>query len=161
MDTIPEGDVGTAISSASGIFGFVTVIFALIGVIIMIVTIWKCIQAFLKQDMGGFIRTLLFGGVSALLCLNLQLGVNLINSGAGIVGNLVDTVTNTLDAGGDAGTSGTAPTGPGAVPLPGKEGCALVRVVVASEMASDNSGAISHFRSDAVGVRTPMLRKWT
>ena len=116
--TIPGGDPSTAIETASGVLGIVQNVFTIIGVAIMIFTIWNAIRHFLSQDIADLVKTLVFGGIAAILCFNIQYGVDIINAGGNLVSNVISTVTDTL--GSEGGTSGPTgvPTDP--VPVPPK-----------------------------------------
>lgn len=120
---IPCPDQAKIINNASGVFEVVQSGFFLIGLIITIMVVWRAVQGFLGGDLAKVARTIIFGGLAAILCFDLNLGVSLVQSGTGLVSKVVSTISNTV--GGDAapaestGTPATgAPAAPPAPPLP-------------------------------------------
>lgn len=107
---IGDGDVDK-IDMSKGAFAIVTNVFTLIGVVIIFMTIWRAVQGFAKGDFGKVARVIVGGGIAAVLCLNLELGINLITSGADLATGVVETIQDTLKGSGSGTPSGT-PTAP-------------------------------------------------
>jgi predicted exporter len=94
--TIPDGN-STNIINNVGVMKYVVQIFALIGVVILLITLWRAVQAFLKGDFSKVAKTILGGFAAVLLCFNLNWGVQLVNSFSGVASSVIDTITKTLN----------------------------------------------------------------
>jgi hypothetical protein len=98
VGTIPDGN-SSAIITNDGVMKYVVQVFALIGVVILLITLWRAVQAFLKGDFSKVAKTILGGFAAVLLCFNLNWGVQLVNSFSGVAGSVIDTITKTLNGG--------------------------------------------------------------
>jgi len=94
--TIPKGNT-TGIITNDGVMKYVVQIFALIGVVILLITLWRAVQGFLKGDFGKVAKTLLGGFAAVLLCFNLNWGIQLVNSFSGVASSVITTITNTVN----------------------------------------------------------------
>ena len=92
-----DWDTNTVIDQSGGAFDVVSRIFAVIGTVIIIITLWRAIQGFAKGDIGKAARTIIGGLVAAILCFNLTLPIDIVKAGGSLAKNAVCTVTKALD----------------------------------------------------------------
>ncbi len=100
---------------------FIQPIFYLIGGVILLITVWRAIQGFVKGDFGKTARTVAGGFVAVLLCFNLSLAAQLVDSATGLMETVVSTVSDTLGGGGGsepAPLPGSPSGGNGLIPPP-------------------------------------------
>jgi hypothetical protein len=91
------GNATDAAAAAGGITEIVYRVFGLIGVGIILFTLWKAIQGFAKGDMGKSARVIVGGLLAAILCFNPGIVIGLVEAGGNLVQKSVDTVSCALD----------------------------------------------------------------
>lgn len=100
---------------------FIQPIFYLIGGAILLLTVWRSIQGFAKGDFGKVARTVAGGFIAVLLCFNLSLAAQLVDSATGLMETVVSTISDTLGGGGSSEPEplpGGTPNGTGLIPPP-------------------------------------------
>jgi len=84
--------IETAITAAGPVFGFIQTIFVFIGIVIILVTLFKVIKAFAGAKFPDAVKFGLGGLVAAALCFNLWIPIGIVNNLGGLVTNLFTTV---------------------------------------------------------------------
>lgn len=114
--TQPEVTLGgtvdpTAVtSSIDSVMGPVRALFMVIGIVIILLVVFKVAKAFAKGDFGSVVKVGIGGVVAAVLCFNLNLPISIIND----MGNLAQKVFNSAgqiadtESGSGSGTSSSS-----------------------------------------------------
>lgn len=92
MENLPEANIDETLSATSGVFGFIQTFFVVVGVVILLIVVFRVAKQFAKGDMSGVAKTAIGGLVAAVLCFNLNLPITLISS----LGNLAETVFTSI-----------------------------------------------------------------
>lgn len=116
LDEINPEDVSTATDMAGPLFDIVQNVFILIGVILLIIVVFRVAKLFAKGDMSGVAKTALGGLVAAILCFNLNLPVRLVSEAGNFAGNIFESIGKVADSGDGTGTSTDPGTGTGTDP---------------------------------------------
>lgn len=96
-----EGGSSSDVIEGGGIFDIVQRFFTLIGVVIVIIVLWRVVKAFAKGDFAGVAKVGIGGIIAAALCFNIAIPIGIVDSLGGVVKAVFDTLGSV--AGGEGG----------------------------------------------------------
>lgn len=111
LDPVQPADVENATELAGPLFGVIQNVFILIGVVLLIIVVFRVAKLFAKGDMSGVAKTAIGGLVAALLCFNLGLPIRMVSSIGDLAGNVFTSIGDIANSG-DGGSGGNS-TDPG------------------------------------------------
>lgn len=101
------GSAKEILETSGAIFPVVQRVFALIGVVIVLWTLFKAIQAFVSGSVGKSARTIVGGLVAAILAFNIMLPVQLVKAGGNVMESVICTLGSALNPDESCSTSAT------------------------------------------------------
>ena len=99
MDTVTidgGASAGSTLDRLGVIGGFIQAIFGVIGVIILVGTVYKVVKHFAKGDMADALKAGLFGLIAAVLCLRLEIPLGIVDASSGIVERIGTSISKFL-----------------------------------------------------------------
>lgn len=111
LDPVDQTKVDEATALAGPLFGVIQNVFILIGVVLLVIVVFRVAKLFAKGDMSGVAKTAIGGLVAALLCFNLNLPIAMVSSVTSLAENVFTSIGKVANSG-DGGGTDTPDTGP-------------------------------------------------
>jgi len=109
LDDVQPTTVDEAVTLAGPLFKIIQNVFILIGVIILVIVVFRVAKLFAKGDMSGVAKTALGGLLAAILCFNLNLPIDLVKGAGNFANNIFDSIGDIADSGNGGGGTSTDP----------------------------------------------------